>query len=362
MRSLQCAGCDKPITNSYITALGKTWHAKHFVCASCDQALDGRGFLEHEGKPYCEVCYHREFSPECTVCKKPIVGRYVTALDKTWHPEHFVCAACGRPFGRSKFLTRDDQPYCETCYHQKFSPQCTVCRLPIRDSYIESYWGEKYCSRHKEELDACFSCARPICQHLTEGGVRYQDGRTMCNLCRSTAVDQIEVGRQVLTQVKRDLEALGFDLGGGIPSLGLVGKKELVKETGSPLVNGRTRTSVRTQGEQVVERAVEEIVILYGLPRVHFAAVAAHEFGHVWLFQQEFPQLEPVIEEGLCELFAYLWLQRQRHPEADFQIHQKRESDDPVYGAGFHLALRNLKDRSLPELLEYVRQHRRFPQ
>ena len=30
----------------------------------------------------------------CSACEKPIVGQVVTALGKTFHPEHFTCAHC----------------------------------------------------------------------------------------------------------------------------------------------------------------------------------------------------------------------------------------------------------------------------
>lgn len=54
------------------------------------------------------------------------------------------------------------------------------------------------------------------------------------------------------------------------------------------------------------------------------------------LFQRQFPALDPVVEEGLCELIAYLWLQRQKNTEADFQIDLKQNNDDPVYGLIVH--------------------------
>jgi hypothetical protein len=37
-------------------------------------------------------------------------------------------------------------------------------------------------------------------------------------------------------------------------------------------------------------------------------AVLAHEYGHVFLFTRRFPALSLQTEEGICELFAWLWL------------------------------------------------------
>ena len=38
----------------------------------------------------------------CAQCDGAILDQCVSALDKTWHPEHFVCASCSNPFGVSR--------------------------------------------------------------------------------------------------------------------------------------------------------------------------------------------------------------------------------------------------------------------
>lgn len=68
-----CSACDKPIVGQVITALGKTWHPEHFVCAHCNQELGTRNFFERDGKPYCEPDYHNLFSPRCAYCNGPIL-------------------------------------------------------------------------------------------------------------------------------------------------------------------------------------------------------------------------------------------------------------------------------------------------
>uniref|UniRef100_W5M0Q8 LIM zinc-binding domain-containing protein n=1 Tax=Lepisosteus oculatus TaxID=7918 RepID=W5M0Q8_LEPOC len=35
----------------------------------------------------------------CGACKKPIAGQVVTAMGRTWHPEHFVCTHCQEEIG-----------------------------------------------------------------------------------------------------------------------------------------------------------------------------------------------------------------------------------------------------------------------
>nr|XP_014346817.1 PREDICTED: transforming growth factor beta-1-induced transcript 1 protein [Latimeria chalumnae] len=69
----------------------------------------------------------------CAACQKPIAGQVVSALDQTWHPEHFVCAHCQREMGGSNFFEKDGLPYCERDYFQLFSPRCGLCNEPILD-------------------------------------------------------------------------------------------------------------------------------------------------------------------------------------------------------------------------------------
>jgi len=38
------------------------------------------------------------YSPPCAACNDVIKGRYITALNQAWHPEHFVCTECNQPF------------------------------------------------------------------------------------------------------------------------------------------------------------------------------------------------------------------------------------------------------------------------
>lgn len=60
----------------------------------------------------------------------------VTAMGRTWHPEHFVCTHCQEEIGSKNFFERDGQPYCEKDYHNLFSPRCHYCNGPILDVSI----------------------------------------------------------------------------------------------------------------------------------------------------------------------------------------------------------------------------------
>lgn len=122
--SPKCAYCNTPVEENVISALGKHYHQLHFFCRDCGDPFAGAGsnatikpFIVEEGHPYCEKCHTKRFAPKCGGCKKPIVGGsgYVTALDKNWHEDCFVCGSCKKPFETMQFYTVDGMPYCHTC-------------------------------------------------------------------------------------------------------------------------------------------------------------------------------------------------------------------------------------------------------
>ncbi|XP_018357874.1 PREDICTED: leupaxin isoform X1 [Trachymyrmex cornetzi] len=155
-----CSACEKPIVGQVITALGKTWHPEHFTCTHCNQELGTRNFFEREGHPYCETDYHNLFSPRCAYCNGPILDKCVTALEKTWHTEHFFCAQCGKQFGEEGFHERDGKPYCREDYFDMFAPKCGGCNRAIMENYISalnSQW-------HPD----CFVCRD--CRQKFQGG------------------------------------------------------------------------------------------------------------------------------------------------------------------------------------------------
>ncbi|XP_063873371.1 leupaxin-like isoform X5 [Scylla paramamosain] len=152
-----CTACDKPIVGQVITALGKTWHPEHFTCTHCNQELGTKNFFERDGRPYCEQDYHDLFSPRCAYCNGPILDKCVTALDKTWHPKHFFCTQCGNTFGDEGFHERDGKPYCREDYYNMFAPKCAGCNSPIMENYISALNAQWH-----PECFVCRDCRQPF--------------------------------------------------------------------------------------------------------------------------------------------------------------------------------------------------------
>ncbi|XP_061681445.1 leupaxin isoform X1 [Syngnathoides biaculeatus] len=187
----RCAACNKVIVGKMITAMGEMWHPQHFVCAACKTELSTAGYFEKEGRPYCKKDYEELFAPRCAYCKGPIVQKILTALDQTWHPDHFFCAHCGDFFGDDGFMEKDGKPYCSRDFYRLFAPKCAGCGGSVMENYLTAANG----TWHPE----CFVCAdclkpfpdgrfmelngRPLCQthfHARQG--------TVCARCRQPIV------------------------------------------------------------------------------------------------------------------------------------------------------------------------------
>lgn len=57
------------------------------------------GFHERKGKPYCRQDFIALFAPKCQGCERPLTDNYLSALQGVWHPECFVCAVSGVGLG-----------------------------------------------------------------------------------------------------------------------------------------------------------------------------------------------------------------------------------------------------------------------
>ncbi|KAL3106835.1 hypothetical protein niasHT_010750 [Heterodera trifolii] len=146
-----CASCNQAVIGPVVIALGKMWHPEHFCCAHCGDSIENRNFFERQGKAYCESDYHDLFSPRCSYCNGPIKERCVTALGgKNFHVEHFVCAECGKTFGDGGFHEKSNSAYCRDCFYRTYAPKCQSCKQPITHKFItalNTHW-------HPE----CFCC------------------------------------------------------------------------------------------------------------------------------------------------------------------------------------------------------------
>ncbi len=248
----------------------------------------------------------------------------------------------------------------------RISNTCAICHSTLPKRAIRDFWGNIFCPHHRNELSQCTSCGRLICEHLTEGGFHYPDGLIMCSLCDRRGIFSLQRGEVLLKEMRKELKKNGLNLGNALTPLRLVDRDELIRRSrrasneGHALL-GLTRGMLSRVGKKVVDRHFMEILIQKGLPEEQFKLVAIHELCHAWIFHRGIHELPLKTEEGLCVLSEFLWLKRQKTPEARFWEMRLIQNDDPIYGDGFREALACLKKMPLPRMVRYVQEKNKFP-
>lgn len=171
-----CVTCSKVIQGKILTALGKSYHPEHFQCKKCNQPITGTKFQENNGDPYCERDYTELFSKRCRGCTKPIKEKVISALGFDWHEEHFTCAACKKLLAGQSFFERDGLPYCREDFLKKFADKCVGCRQAIADKAIVALNGKWH-----QDCFRCKKCDKPV----VEEAFQVDDGRPVCSKCAS---------------------------------------------------------------------------------------------------------------------------------------------------------------------------------
>lgn len=116
----KCTRCHEAIVENFISALNSYFHPECFVCTECGMPFNQSSFYEYNDMPYCELHYHMKRGSLCASCQKPINGRCITAMNKKFHPEHFVCSFCTNYLSKGTFKEQNDKPYCHQCFQRLF--------------------------------------------------------------------------------------------------------------------------------------------------------------------------------------------------------------------------------------------------
>ncbi|KXZ56176.1 hypothetical protein GPECTOR_1g151 [Gonium pectorale] len=348
----------------------------------------------------------------------------ITGMGRKWHTGCFRCAFCSEPIstGRGSFSYNmhpgDPRPYHADCYRHAHHPVCEVCGVYIapgpdgRIAYRENgFWRQRYCTSHGEEqLTRCCACSR--LQKQGEEWAPLPDGRPLCLQCLSgTVLDTREAqplydevlrfyaeemrlphpykpplllvdgptlnehataeGRDdsegapvfhvrglCVAQVYSHIPAILRGLGGGLRSVATA-----VSPTASPTAFCSPASST---GPQRAHCHVSTLLLLYGLPRLLSGSIMAHELMHAWLRMAGLVGLPLRAEEGLCQLMACLWLDRQHEllqgePEeqrlASFFSYQIRTDTSEVYGDGFREAMEAFQSHGLTAMIQNLKMY-----
>jgi hypothetical protein len=282
----------------------------------------------------------RSSQPVCKACGQPIWGNYINALGATWHPEHFLCAACHKPISDAHFNMHEGVPYHPECFRQWIAPHCAYCGKPLVSEYLVDRWGTKYCKEHQGKYPACSFCGRLVPPQQQEHGIRGSES-VRCPICRASAIETIDQARPIFSQLKRWVNAQGLMYNNLHLSLELVDRPKLAE-----LITGRAGTAgIHSQGVTLITThslngriagiEVNGIAVLKGLPSTVFQGITIHELGHVWLIVHDIMGLPPWAEEGFCELLAYRYYTQLNTDESRYHADSIESNPDPVYGDGF---------------------------
>ncbi|XP_049826438.1 leupaxin isoform X4 [Aethina tumida] len=170
-----CASCKETITAGVLTALGKSWHPEHFCCNSCKNPITESKFHTHEEQPVCNKCFVEKYTEKCNACGEAITDKVLQAMGVHWHEDHFVCGDCKSKLIGTKFMEIEGKPYCLKCYTDKHAARCKGCGKPIADKAIvalDAKWHQM-CFR-------CAKCEKPI---MRDQSYKVLKGVAQCYKC-----------------------------------------------------------------------------------------------------------------------------------------------------------------------------------
>ena len=337
----------------------------------------------------------------------------MTAALPTQHGQW--CNACGTTLA-TRDLVRlsmggDDptaQYYCAPCADRLL--RCAVCDKgldtrtgplyalggPTRRLYCPDCWARPH----------CHACGRPVGAEF----YRRPDGRVFCAGCHATAVYDPAVAEQIYARIRHSVATvLGIELnigatlhlvnrtqitalraGVGVdltpPPPSLQRKGESTSSSSPPFVEDGSRersssfppfggeglgggsspnpqSAIRNpqsdSGPDLVGLFVHAgrlraIYVEYGLPRIFFSEVLAHEYAHAWQAENAPLLADPELREGFAEWVAYKTVESWG---CRLRLDRFRERQD-TYGAGLRRVLGWEATGGVAEVLERIRRER----
>lgn len=217
---------------------------------------------------------------------------------------------------------------------------CSVCQGELTGKYLYNHWGENVHPQHQgNPTHSCSACHRFL-SSATQHGLQYGDGRIICGLCQITAITEPNSIVHSRQRVINTLKAVGFKYIPDYISITLSNQRRLnqrLKKSSHANSHGLTQT-IEKSVEGIVHHREHSIFILYGLPRLVFEGVLAHEFLHVWLNEQpNTRERSPQEIEGFCNLATALVYQQEQTPLSFYLQKRMYENSDKVYGEGYRL-------------------------
>ncbi|KAM9833200.1 actin-binding LIM protein 3 isoform 8-T9 [Syngnathus typhle] len=179
---IRCQRCREVCKGEVVRVQETHFHVKCFTCTVCNCDLARSGFFQKKGEYICTADYQRLYGTRCDRCNTFITGEVVSALGRTYHPKCFVCGVCSKPFpigDRVTFSGKDC--VCQQCSHSLAKPNepikihgpshCAGCRAEIKQ-------GQSLLALEKQWHVSCFRCQ--TCNMVLTGEYISKDGVPYC--------------------------------------------------------------------------------------------------------------------------------------------------------------------------------------
>jgi hypothetical protein len=90
-----CSTCLKALGRSYVTAFERRYHPEHFLCHHCCVVLDAHDtYYEHSKEVFCVGCYLKQHADVCAGCEMPVIEQHVeisnNGVQQSWHSECYT--------------------------------------------------------------------------------------------------------------------------------------------------------------------------------------------------------------------------------------------------------------------------------
>jgi len=216
--------------------------------------------------------------------------------------------------------------------------QCCICQGALSGRVIHDTWENAAHLTHN--ISFCSSCNRILSPQSSGGGFQYSDGRLICGLCKKIAIADGVSANRSRRRVLALLEKVGFQ---GVPKnieIVLAHPHTLSAHSRKRHTSGLTLSHFHFSDYKRVG-ITHQIGILFGLPKIEFEAVIAHEFLHVWQHENGI-KFSPLYCEGLCELGGFLVYSEDSSELSQHLMQKMMKSKDPTYGNGFRLMHKKL--------------------
>lgn len=328
-KTYHCTVCGKEILTQAAVIDGKFYHPECFVCAACGKPIKDDYVRDKEGKYYHRQCFQEK-------------------------PQTPICAHCFKPIVEKNYTSYQGKTYHTSCYLNSVAPRCDICGEPLDNAAITDFWGTRFHPRHAREYNICVVCGRLI----VRDGKEIEPNRWMCPICNETAVETPEKARELLEVVRDQLASMGIV----VKTLGLrivLVSSEQLREGRRPNANATAHAYAGIKWNKGGDKSGDETAVLRvlsGLPDDLMRGVIAHELMHIWQHENGVDTAPLEYREGSANWASSLIYGHLRNERGRYFIGGLEESNDPYYGTGYREVAKYADNHGIEGVLRMLKQ------